>query len=225
MLKILYQDKDLVVCEKPVGVLSERAQSPRERCMPALLEAQTRTYRIDVVHRLDKAVGGLMVFSKNGRATAGLSRTIAQHQMTKEYLAVVAGCPDAPQGEWRDYLFRDKAKNKSFVVKSLRRGAKEAVLTYEVLETRTRPEGTVSLLRIALQTGRTHQIRVQCASRGMPLLGDAKYGSRIATREIALWSHHLAFAHPTTGKPVDLRANPPATDPWRWFTALSSENG
>ena len=220
MLKILYQDKFIVVCEKPVGVLSERAQSPRERCMPALLEAQTRTYRIDVVHRLDKAVGGAMVFSKNGRATAGLSRAIAEHRMTKEYLAVVAGRPDAPEGEWRDYLFRDKAKNKSFVVKSLRRGAKEAVLTYRVVETIERPEGTVSLLRIALQTGRTHQIRVQCASRGMPLLGDAKYGSRIPVKDIALWSHHLAFAHPVTGEPVDITSASPAAAPWTWFSAI-----
>lgn len=188
--------------------------------MPTLLEQQTRTYRIDVVHRLDRAVGGVMVFSKNARASAGLSRAIANHELTKEYLAVVRGCPDAPSGEWRDFLFRDKAKNKSFVVKSLRRGAKEAVLDYEVLETITRPEGTVSLLKIRLHTGRTHQIRVQCASRKMPLLGDEKYGSRVPTKDIALWSHHLAFAHPVGGKPIDITAPPPANAPWSWFSTL-----
>lgn len=220
MIPILYEDKALVVCEKPIGVLSERGQNPRERCMPTLLEQQTRTYRIDVVHRLDRAVGGVMVFSKNARASAGLSRAIANHELTKEYLAVVSGCPDAPSGEWRDFLFRDKAKNKSFVVKSLRRGAKEAVLDYEVLETVTRPEGTVSLLKIRLHTGRTHQIRVQCASRKMPLLGDEKYGSRVPTKDIALWSHHLAFAHPVGGKPIDITAPPPANAPWSWFSTL-----
>ena len=223
MIPIFYQDKAIIVCQKPVGVLSERGENPRERCMPALLETQTRTYRVDVVHRLDKAVGGVMVFSKNAKASAGLSKAIAAHQLTKEYLAVVSGCPAEPVGEWRDYLFRDKAKNKSFVVNSLRKGAKEAVLDYRVLETVTRPEGPVSLLLIRLHTGRTHQIRVQCASRKMPLLGDEKYGSRVKVPDIALWSHHLAFAHPVTGQPVDVTAPPPAAAPWNWFENLSKE--
>jgi len=218
MIPILLEDKAIIVCEKPIGVLSERGMNPREKCMPTLLEAQTRTFRVDVVHRLDKAVGGLMVFSKTAKASAGLSRTIAHHQMTKEYLAVVAGCPDAPHGEWRDILFRDKQKNKSLVVNRMRQGAKEAVLDYEVLQTVNRPEGTVSLLKIRLHTGRTHQIRVQCASRQMPLLGDEKYGSRIPVKNIALWSHHLAFAHPVTNKAVDIALPPPATAPWNWFS-------
>ena len=217
MIPILFEDKSVIVCEKPVGVLSERGQNPRERCMPTLLEAQTRTFRIDVVHRLDKAVGGVMVFSKNARASAALSRAILRHELVKEYLAVVGGRPDETQGTWRDILFRDKAKNKSFVVKTMRRSAKEAVLDYKVLKTIERPEGTVSLLKIRLHTGRTHQIRVQCASRQMPLLGDEKYGSRIPTKNIALWSHHLAFAHPVTGKAVDVAAPPPQTAPWTWF--------
>ncbi len=217
MISVLFEDKAIIVCEKPVGVLSERGMNPREKCMPTLLEAQTRTFRVDVVHRLDKAVGGLMVFSKNAKASAGLSRTIAGHEMTKEYLAVVAGCPDVPQGEWRDILFRDKQKNKSFVVNRMRQGAKEAVLDYEVVETVARPEGTVSLLKIRLHTGRTHQIRVQCASRQMPLLGDEKYGSRIPVKNIALWSHHLAFSHPVTHKAVDITLPPPAVAPWNWF--------
>ena len=217
MIDILFQDKALIVCKKPVGVLSERGLNPRERCMPTMLEAETRTFRVDVVHRLDKAVGGLMVFSKNAKASAALSRTILHHEMTKEYLAVVSGRPAEDAGEWRDYLFRDKAKNKSFVVKSLRKGAKEAILDYQVLDTVERPEGPVSLLKIRLHTGRTHQIRVQCASRQMPLLGDEKYGSRVNTKNIALWSHHLAFAHPVTGKPVDITLDPPAEAPWNWF--------
>ncbi len=217
MIPILFEDSFIIVCEKPIGVLSERGMNPRERCMPTLLEQQTRTFRVDVVHRLDKAVGGVMVFSKKAKASAGLSRAIAQHEMTKEYLAVVAGCPETPQGEWRDILFRDKQKNKSFVIKKMRQGAKEAVLDYEVLQTVTHGENTVSLLKLRLHTGRTHQIRVQCASRGMPLLGDEKYGSRIPVKHIALWSHHLAFAHPVTCKPVDITLPPPDTAPWVWF--------
>lgn len=220
MIPIFYEDKALVVCEKPVGVLSERGQNPRERCMPVLLEQQTRAYRIDTVHRLDKAVGGVMVYSKQAAATAELSRQIARHQMVKEYYAVVSGAPDSPQGEWRDWLFRDKAKNKSFVVNSSRRGVKEAVLNYTVLQTISRPQGPVTLLKIALQTGRTHQIRVQCASRKMPLLGDEKYGSRIPLKNIALYSCHLAFSHPITRKPVEVTACPTG-ETWNWFDTLT----
>lgn len=217
MINILFEDKAIIVCEKPIGVLSERSQNFREKCMPDLLEKQTKTYRIDVVHRLDKAVGGAMVFSKKAQASAGLSRAIALHNIKKEYLAVVSGCPNEEEGEWRDFLFRDKSKNKSYVVKKLRTGAKEAILNYKVLNTVESKEGTISLLKISLQTGRTHQIRVQCASRKMPLLGDEKYGSRIHTKNIALWSTRLAFAHPITNKPIDITLEPPKTEPWLWF--------
>lgn len=217
MINILYQDKAIIVCEKPIGVLSERGQNTREKCMPNMLEKLTKTYRIDVVHRLDKAVGGLMVFSKNSKASAGLSVAIASHKMKKQYLAVVAGCPEEKEGQWCDFLFRDKSKNKSFVVKKLRTGAKEAILNYKVLDTIEVNDGVVSLLQISLQTGRTHQIRVQCASRKMPLLGDEKYGSRIHTKNIALWSNRLAFDHPVTKKPIDITLDPPKTEPWIWF--------
>lgn len=217
MINILFQDKSIILCEKPIAVLSERGQNTREKCMPNMLEKLTKTYRIDVVHRLDKAVGGLMVFSKNAKASAGLSGAIASHKMKKEYLAVVAGCPEEKEGQWRDFLFRDKSKNKSFVVKKLRTGAKEAILNYQVLDTIEVKGNLVSLLRISLQTGRTHQIRVQCASRKMPLLGDEKYGSRIHTKNIALWSTRLAFDHPVTKKPIDITLDPPKTEPWIWF--------
>ena len=217
MINILFQDKSIIVCEKPIGVISERVQNSHERCMPDLLEKQTKTYRIDVVHRLDKAVGGAMVFSKKAQASAGLSRAIASHNMIKEYLAVVSGCPEKLEGEWHDFLFRDKSKNKSYVVKKLRTGAKEAILNYKVLDTIGGKDGVISLLRISLQTGRTHQIRVQCASRKMPLLGDEKYGSRIHTKNIALWSTRLAFDHPINKKPIDITLEPPKTEPWIWF--------
>lgn len=217
MINILFQDKSIIICEKPIGVISERGQNSHERCMPDLLEKQTKTYRIDVVHRLDKAVGGAMVFSKKAQASAGLSRAIASHNMIKEYLAVVSGCPEKLEGEWHDFLFRDKSKNKSYVVKKLRTGAKEAILNYKVLDTIGGKDGVISLLRISLQTGRTHQIRVQCASRKMPLLGDEKYGSRIHTKNIALWSTRLAFDHPINKKPIDITLEPPKTEPWIWF--------
>ena len=217
LINILFEDKYIIVCEKPMGIISEHSQNPREKSVPSLLQAQTKTFKIDVVHRLDKAVGGVMVFSKNKTASAALSKAILNRELIKEYLAVVPGCPENQNGTWRDFLFRDKQKNKSFVVKTERKGAKEAILDYEILKTAKVGNEDFSLLKIRLHTGRTHQIRVQCASRGMPLLGDKKYGSKADIKDIALWSHHLCFAHPQNKKPVDITLPPPNTLPWKWF--------
>ena len=118
----------------------------------------------------------------------------------------------------RDFLFKDSKKNKSFVVKTLRKGAKEAVLDYELLETIETEKGEVSLVKIRLHTGRTHQIRVQFSSRKMPLLGDGKYGSHDNGCFIALWSYHLAFNHPCRKEKVDEMSFPPLSQyPWKMF--------
>ncbi len=217
MIKVLYKDKHIIVCEKPVNILSEH-QSNTLRTMPDIIKKMTGAYRVDVVHRLDKMVGGTMVYSLNSRATKGLSETIKNHRMVKEYLAVVHGAPEPKMGEMRDYLFKDSAKNKSFVVKTLRKGAKEALLEYELIETLQTEKGKISLVKIRLHTGRTHQIRVQFSSRKMPLLGDGKYGSHDNGCFIALWSHHLSFRHPTANKQVEEFSLPPKKDyPWRLF--------
>lgn len=217
MIKVLYEDKFIIVCEKPVNILSEY-QTNTLRTMPGILKKMTGAYSIDTVHRLDKMVGGTMVYSKSQKATKVLSSMVRDHKIIKEYIAVVHGVPEIPAGEMRDFLFKDSGKNKSFVVKTLRKGAKEALLEYETLETRETEKGTVSLVKIRLHTGRTHQIRVQFSSRQMPLLGDGKYGSTEKDCFIALWSYHLKFNHPVKREMVDEMSFPPLSQyPWKLF--------
>ena len=214
-LTILYEDAHLVICLKPPGVLSE--DSEKGRCMPALLRehyrAQGKSDYIATVHRLDKIVGGVMVFSRRRQVTGQLTAAIARHEITKEYLAVLRGHPEKAEDTLTDLLFRDAAHNKSYVVRRMRKGVREARLSYrEIART-----DALSLVRVQLHTGRTHQIRVQFASRGLPLLGDIRYGSRDERCTAALWSYRLALRHPVTGKTVDVSALPPEGYPWQLF--------
>ena len=205
-MNILYEDRALVICEKPAGVLSE------EGGMPGLLREALGCPEIYCVHRLDRETGGLMVYAKTKRAAAALSAAIAAGELEKEYLAVLQGQPEE-HGTLRDLLYRDAAKNKSFVVKRMRKGVREAELRYRRLESR---EG-FSLVRVKLLTGRSHQIRVQFASRGMPLVGDGKYGSAWRDRGLALWSTALSFPHPVTGERLSRTLPPPKDWPWSLF--------
>ena len=141
------------------------------------------------VHRLDRQVGGVMVYAKTQRAAAELSRAIQQGTMIKEYLAVVRGGPEEDAGEMQDLLLHDARKNKSYVVSRMRAGVKKARLSYRVL---VRKEDR-TLVQVRLFTGRTHQIRVQFASRQLPLLGDGRYGG--GSGELALWSVRLTFRY------------------------------
>ena len=214
-INVLYEDRQIVLCVKRAGLSSQ------EGGMTELLRAQCGAKEIYCVHRLDMAVGGLMVYAKTGPAAAELSWQISGGGFLKEYLAVVQGGPAEDSAVLRDLLYRDKAKNKSYVVSRPRKGVREAELQYSVLE---RQEG-MSLLRVRLATGRTHQIRVQFASRGMPLLGDVKYGSAHRECGIALWSERLRFQHPTDGKTIDMRISPKTAFPWDKFKYLNTEQG
>ncbi len=197
-MRILYHDKDIVVCVKPVGVLSAADASGAEN-LPDLLKKDLGVSEVFPIHRLDREVSGLMVFALNKKAAASLSSQAADHtRFVKEYIAVVEGAPDADEGVLEDLLFKDSSKNKTFVVKRERRGVKKAKLSYKVIEKR---EGC-SVARVRLYTGRTHQIRVQFASRKMPLLGDRKYGGAVREGGIALYSVLLSFIHPASGKTV-----------------------
>ena len=218
-LHILYEDTHLVLCVKPVGVLSE--DSEQGACMPALLRRHYREQGkpdyIATVHRLDKIVGGVMLFSRRREVTGKLTAAVAEHRVTKEYLAVLRGTPEKDSDTLTDLLFRDAAHNKSYVVQRMRKGVREATLDYTVLD----KTDALTLVKVRLHTGRTHQIRVQFSHRGLPLLGDIRYGSK-ADCSAALWSYHLAFTHPVTKKAVDVTCPPPDRYPWDLFTGIDT---
>ena len=180
-MEILYSDKGIVVCVKPVGMDSEHE-------LPAdLVEALGG--EIYPIHRLDKNVGGVMVYARTKQSAATLSKAVQEGTMVKEYVAMVHGTPPE-SGDWTDLLWKDSGKNKVFVVKRERKGVKKARLEFQRLV-----EGDNSLVRIRLHTGRSHQIRVQFASRGYPLVGDHKYGARDDSTAPMLFSCRLTFPY------------------------------
>ena len=193
-MKLLHVQEDFAVCVKPVGMDAEHA-------LPDALK-QELGGEIYPLHRLDLNVGGVMVYARTKACAATLSRCIQEGQMIKEYVALVHGAPPA-EGVLEDYLYKDPRKNKVFAVKRLRKGVKEAKLSYHLLRT----EGEKSLVHIRLYTGRSHQIRVQFSSRGYPLVGDHKYGSRDTAVNPFLFSCRVTF--PYKGKDVSFSALPP----------------
>ena len=207
-MEILYKDRDILVCVKPPRVLS----TDEPGGLPELVRQELGDPKADVrtVHRLDRVVSGLMVLARNPAAASELSRQIREGAFQKEYLAVVHGGPSAPEGTFRDLLGRDKARKMTFVALVPEKGIQEAVLDYKVLAA----EADRAKVLVRLHTGRTHQIRVQFASRGMPLYGERKYSERNDPCEIALWSYRLGFAHPATGEPMNFTKEPPESDPW-----------
>lgn len=180
-MEILYSDKQIIVCVKPVGLDSEHE-------VPDALK-ENLGGEIFPIHRLDKNVGGVMVYARTRQAAAALSKAVQEGTMVKEYVAQVHGTPPE-NGDWTDLLFKDSSKNKVFVVKKERRGVKKARLEFTRLT-----EGETSLVRIRLHTGRSHQIRVQFSSRGFPLVGDHKYGARDDSPAPMLFSCKLTFPY------------------------------
>ena len=212
-MELLYQDSQIVLCVKPAGLSSEAGAGS----LPELLEDQLGR-PVFPVHRLDRNVGGVMVYARTRQAASALSQAVQAGNLQKEYLALIHGCPSQPAGTWEDLLWKDSAKNKVFVVRRMRKGVKAAKLAYRVLEEAT----PLTLVHIRLYTGRSHQIRVQFASRGFPLAGDHKYGSRDDIRSPALWSFRLTLPHPVTGETITC-LHPPEGDLWHTFPMISRE--
>lgn len=190
VIKIYYNDRNLVVCEKPVGISS---QDDGENSMPHLLRQELLCEYIGVVHRLDVGVGGIMAYALNKQTAAFLSSQIADGKFKKYYMAKIHGKPQENNGIFEDLLFKDSKKNKSFVVDKERKGVKKASLEYSLLESKQTSLGLISLVEILLHTGRTHQIRVQFSSRKMPLVGDGKYGACDNVKNIGLLCKKLEF--------------------------------
>ncbi|MBQ3404623.1 MAG: RluA family pseudouridine synthase [Oscillospiraceae bacterium] len=217
--ELLYSDDCIYVCVKPPGVLSESGG------MPELLAQYGGGAEPPLcVHRLDKPVGGLMVYARSKDSAGKLSAAIVGGEFEKEYLAVVQGCPAESEGSFTDLLYKDSRRNKSYVVNRKRGGVREAALEYRTLETAARKEGnSLSLVRVRLLTGRFHQIRVQFASRKMPLLGDRRYGGEKSESGLALWSCRLAFPHPRSGEHMEFFKAPPDEYPWNTFNTINTD--
>ncbi len=205
-MELIYCDEEIVVCVKPPRVLS----TDEPGGMPELVRKALNTEDVRTVHRLDRVVSGLMVLARSAEAASELSRQIRDDEFEKEYLAVVHSSPEEDTGKLCDLLYRDKARKMTMVAAEPGKGVLPARLSYRVLKR----AGDMSRVRIKLETGRTHQIRVQFASRGMPLVGERKYSTLADDCEIALWSYRLAFTHPKTGKPMEFLLEPPETYPW-----------
>ena len=191
-IQILCAERDFAVIVKPVGMDSEKE-------VPERLSRELGGV-FYTIHRLDRNVGGVMVYARTKEAAAALSRLVQSGELVKEYFAQVTGTPPE-EAVWEDLLLKDSRKNKVFVVKRQRAGVKAAKLAYTRLTA-----GEVSLVRVRLQTGRSHQIRVQFASRGYPLAGDHKYGARDRLKEPRLFSCAISF--PWKGKQLRFEATP-----------------
>lgn len=206
--QILFEDRHLIAVIKPFGVMSQGNEKTHSICddINEYLSAKGENSQAYVIHRLDKTTGGVMVFAKTKVAAGKMSTLIQNGGFHKEYKAVLCGELKDKSGELTDLLYHDKQKNKTYVVKRERKGVKKARLFYEVVEESEYNGEKCTLVRVELFTGRTHQIRVQFASRKFPLVGDRKYGTMIEDKTIALWAHRISFVHPISGENIEVTA-------------------
>ncbi|MGI6424947.1 MAG: RluA family pseudouridine synthase [Tepidanaerobacteraceae bacterium] len=220
IIPILFEDNHLLVVEKPPNLLSQGDRTGDPDLLSILKQDLKERYNkpgnvyLGLVHRLDRPVGGVMVFAKTSKAAARLSDQIRKKEFKKTYIAVVRGLPPKQRGTLIHYLLKDEKTNKVVAVKKGIKGAKEAILDYEVISF-VHP---YSLVKINLHTGRPHQIRVQFSEIGYPLLGDWRYGFKDKNTQIALWAYKLSFEHPTLKKRVEFSALPENRPPWVRFS-------
>ena len=205
-LQILFEDKDVTVCVKPRGLLSEDAQNGEKGIIGLLSDRAGKP--LHLLHRLDRNVSGVMVFANNKKSASALSKAIQDGQFYKEYLAVTDGVPAERRGVYKDLLFKDSKKNRSYVVNRVRKGVREASLEYKVRE----DNGEKALVQVILHTGRTHQIRVHMAYIGHPVAGDAVYGPKKVIEYLGGQCLHaglIGFKHPRTNKYIEITSELP----------------
>lgn len=219
-IKIIYEDNHLLVVEKPVNVPTQEDESGDPDMLTLLKEGIKVRYNkpgnvfLGLVHRLDRPVGGVMVFARTSKAASRLSEQIRLREFKKTYLAVIHGIPEMTRGSLKHYLLKDNATNTVKTVGEDIKGAKVALLDYNVLAS----ANGFSIVRIALHTGRPHQIRVQFAAIGHPLFGDRKYGADSSRGgQLALWSNEIVLRHPTLKTEMCFKSMPPNTLPWYYF--------
>ncbi len=220
-INIIYEDNHLLVVEKPVNVLTQGDITGDKDLLTILKEDIKERYNkpgnvfLGLVHRLDRPVGGVMVYAKTSKAASRLSEQIRIGGFKKTYLAVIYGTPDISEGRFEHYLVKDRERNKVYIVNGQKKGGKKAILEYEVLGNAE----NMSLVKINLITGRSHQIRVQFASTGYPLFGDQKYSEGLSKpgEQLALWSYSIEVAHPVKLGNMVFQCNPPQIYPWDIF--------
>lgn len=225
-IAILYEDNHLLVIEKPCN-LPTQADDSKDPDLLSILKADLKQRfakpgeaYLGLVHRLDRPAGGVMVFAKTSKAASRLSAAIREHQWEKRYVAVVHGRPRARSGMLHHWLSKQTIDFKITVVPKGTPDAHEATLEYEVLDTSA--SENLSLVKITLQTGRKHQIRVQFAAQGHPLWGDQRYGKSLnrVGQQLALWSSQITCQHPTRNETLVFRSSPPAQFPWSLWPSL-----
>lgn len=221
MVKVIYEDNHLLVVEKPVNILSQGDDTSDKDMVNLLKQYIKEKYNkpgnvfIGLVHRLDRPVGGVMVFAKTSKAASRLSEQIRNKTLKKTYRAVIHGTMDKEESTLKDYLYKNKKTNMVSVVNKNHKEAKNAELSYKTLDIKN----GLSLVEIDLKTGRPHQIRVQFASRKHPLFGDQRYGQDVnkVGQQISLWSYKIEIQHPTTKEKMEFICEPPKEYPWNTF--------
>lgn len=220
-ISILYEDNHLLVVEKPVNIPVQEDKSRDDDFLTMLKNDIKVRYNkpgnvyLGLVHRLDRPVGGVMVFAKTSKAASRLSDVIRRNKLERRYLGIVRGSPSKKESKLEHYLYKDTKKNIVHAVSANHKNAKKAVLDYNMIG----KSEQLSLLSVQLHTGRSHQIRVQLATMGCPLYGDQKYGQHVNRpgQQIALWAHSLSFPHPTTKEVMTFTSSPPNDYPWMLF--------
>lgn len=221
MLNVVYEDNQILVVIKPQNIPTQEDSSKDKDLLTMCKEYIKEKYNkpgevyLGMVQRLDRPTGGLIVFARTSKSAKRLCEAIKNEEFKKKYLAVVMGQPKERKAHLTHYLKKDMVKNKVYIAPSLEEGAKKAELDYQVLDT----EQNMSLVEVALQTGRSHQIRVQMQSLQTPIFADGKYGQALPNKKLALWAYNLEFVHPTLNKTMKFISLPDIDEkPWEYFS-------